>query len=47
MTPGGFESMFIKARDGETKEGLRVEEAIGESLGCPLLWLPKNVTGKK
>ena len=31
MIPGDFESKFINAGDGETKERLRVEEATGES----------------
>ena len=33
MSPIDFESAFIKAGDSETKEGLRVEEVAGESLG--------------
>ena len=28
-----FERTFMKARVSETKEGLRIEEATGESLG--------------
>ena len=35
---GDFESMFIKAGDSETKEGVRLEEATEESLGGALLW---------
>ena len=31
--PGDFESLLIKAGDNETKEGPKVEEATGESLG--------------
>ena len=42
MSPGDFESTFIKAGDSETKE-----EATGESLGDALFWLPRNVTRKK
>lgn len=42
---GGFERVFIKAGDKETKDRLILEEAIGESRGG-LLWLPRN-TGKK
>ena len=30
MSPDDFESTFIKAGDSETKDGLRVEEVIGE-----------------
>ena len=33
MNHGDFENMCIKAGDSETKEGLRVEEVTGESLG--------------
>ena len=29
-SPSDFESMFIKAGDSETEEGLRVEEVTGE-----------------
>ena len=43
MSPGDF----IKAGDSETKERLTVEEARGESLGGSLLWLLRNVIGKK
>ena len=46
-SPGDFESMFIKAGDSETKEGLGIEEATRESLGSALLWLPGNIIGKK
>ena len=42
-----FESVFVKAGDGETMEGLRVEEATGESLGGALLWISRNITEKK
>ncbi|KAF6131180.1 hypothetical protein HJG60_008050 [Phyllostomus discolor] len=45
--PGGFEILFVKAEDSERKEGLRVEEATGESPGGALLWLPRRVMGKK
>ena len=45
-SPGDFESIFVRAGDGETQEGLSVEEATGEPLGSALLWLPRNVTGK-
>ena len=38
-SPSNVGSMFIKAGDSETKEGLRVEDATGESLGGALLWL--------
>lgn len=31
--PGDFESTLVKAEDSETKEGHKVEEATGESLG--------------
>ena len=40
------ESTFIKAGDSETKEGLRVEKATGESLGGALPGLSTNVVGK-
>ena len=33
MSPGDFQSMFMKAEDSVTKEGLRVEEVTGERLG--------------
>ena len=33
MSSGDFGRMFIKAGDSETKGGLRIEEATGESLG--------------
>ena len=46
-SPGDFESRFSKAGDSETKEGLRGEEATGESLGGALLWLSRNGIGKK
>ena len=42
-----YESTFIKTGDSETKEGPRVEEATVESLGGALLWLSRNVRGKK
>ena len=45
-SPGDFESTFIKAGDSKTKEGLKVEEVTGESLGGALLWLPRNVNRK-
>ena len=37
MSLGDFESMFIKVGDSETKEGLRVEEVIGEPRLCSAL----------
>ena len=46
VSPGGFESTFLKAGDIETEEGLRVEEATGERLGGALLWHPRWVIGK-
>ena len=33
MSPGDFETTFIKAGDNKTKEGFRVDEVIGESPG--------------
>ena len=39
--------LFIEAWNRETQEGFRGEEATGESPGGALLWLPRNVTGKK
>ena len=45
--PGDFENTFIKAGNSETKEGLRVQEVIGERLGGALFWLPRKVTGKE
>ena len=39
--------MFIKSENSEAKEGLRVEEVTGGSLGSTLLLLPRNVIGKK
>ena len=39
--------MFIKAGDSETKEGLRVEEAVGERRGGALLWLPRVTVGRQ
>ena len=34
-SPSDFESTFIKARDSETKEGLKVEESMREPRrGC-------------
>ena len=36
MSLGGFDSVLIKAGSSETKEELRVKEAIGESLGGAL-----------
>ena len=30
MSPGDFQSMFMKAEGSATKEGLRVEEVTGE-----------------
>ena len=47
MNPADFESTFTEAGDSETKEGLRVEEVTGGSLGAAWLWLPINVTGKE
>ena len=47
MSPGDSESMFLKAGEGETEEGLRVEEATGENRGGALLWLPTNSIRKK
>ena len=47
MNPADFESTFTEAGDSETKEGLRVEEVTGGSLGATWLWLPRNVTGKE
>ena len=32
-SPGEFESTFVNAENSETKEGLRIEEARGQSLG--------------
>lgn len=42
-----LETVFIIAGDSETKEALGVEGTAGESLGCAVLWLPRNVTGKE
>lgn len=37
-SPDGFESLFVKAEDSETKEDLRVEETTAGSLGgAPLV----------
>lgn len=47
MSPDGFENMFINAGDNETKKEVRVEETTEESLGSALLWLPRDVIGKK
>ena len=47
MSPGDLESTFAKVGDSETKERLRVEEAKRESLGDGLLWLLRNIIGKK
>ena len=47
MNPADFESTFTEAGDSETKEGLRVEEVTGGSLGAAWLCLPRNVTGKE
>lgn len=44
---GDFESMFIKAGDSETREGLKVEESTGLRLAGALLWLSGKVMGKK
>ena len=41
MSPGDFDSVFIKAGDNETKEELRVEEVTGESQGGLLCILEK------
>ena len=38
---------LLKLGDRETKEGIRMGEATGESLGDALLLLPRNVTVKK
>ena len=46
-SPGDFWGMFIKAGDSETKEGDRVEEETGDSLGGALLWIPRNIIGQK
>ena len=46
MSLGDFENLFIKVGDSETKEGLRVEGATGESLGGALLWLFSNIIRK-
>ena len=46
MSPGDFESMFIKAGDSDTKEGHRIEEVTAESPGSALLWLSRGVIGK-
>ena len=47
MSLGDLESMFIKAGDSATKEGLRVEEAMRECLGGALLWLFRNIAGEE
>lgn len=39
--------IFIKVGDSEAKEGCRVQEATGESLGGALLCLSRNITGQK
>lgn len=46
-SPGDFESPLIKAGESETKEGFRVEDIVGKSLGGTLLWLPRKVIGKE
>ena len=46
-SPGDFERTFIKAWDSETKEVFRAAEAIRESLGCAVLWLPGNFIKKE
>ena len=45
--PGDFESMFIKAGDSEIMEGVGVQDRPGESLASVLLWLPRNIIGRK
>lgn len=43
-----FESrVVIKAGHSETKEGIRVQEATGESLGSALLWFSRKAIGQK
>lgn len=44
---GDFESRFITVGDSETKKEPRIEGAAGESRGSALLWLPRNIMGKK
>ena len=39
MSPGDFESIFINVGNIETKEGLEIEETIGESLSRAALAL--------
>ena len=46
-SPGDFERAFIKAGDSETKDVLSIEAATGDSLGCAVLWPPRNVIRKK
>lgn len=46
-SPGDFGRTFIRARAKETEEGLRVEEATGESLDGALSWLPGHVAAGK
>lgn len=38
---------YNKTGDSETKEGLRIGEAAGGSLGYALLWPPRNIMGKR
>ena len=37
MSPGDFESMFIKTGDSEKSEGLGIEKVIRESIGSASL----------
>ena len=37
MSPGAFESMFIKTGDSEKSEGLGIEKVIRESIGSASL----------
>ena len=46
LSPGDFESTFIKTGVSDTEEGRRLEEVAGDSLGRAAL-VPGKVTGKE
>ena len=46
LSPGDFESIFIRAGNSDTEEGLRVEEVTGENLRGAAL-VSGKVTGKE
>lgn len=46
-SPGGFDSTYVEAGDGENKGRASVKQVRGGSPGGALIWFPRRITGKE